>query len=139
MAWILALHVFGVIFWLGSLLVITSLLRLASDEVGVAKERVVAVARRLFNMGANAGAVITVILGIWLAALDPSVMRAGWMHVKLVLVLILILVHLLLARRIAGAERDPSALSRGQFAMIHGVVSLILLGILILVFVRPFA
>lgn len=139
MAWIIALHVFGVIFWLGSLMVVTSLLRMAASEEAAVKARFAAVAHRLFNMGANAGALITVIVGIWLVALEPGAMRAGWMHIKLALVVVLIAVHIWLARRIAAVEHDPSSLTGGQFAMIHGIVSLILAGILIVVFVRPFA
>lgn len=137
MAWVIVLHLFGVIFWLGSLLVISSLLGRAADSVTAGKSELLGAARRLFN-GAHAGALITIVCGIVLAAMEPAVMAQGWMHLKLGLVLLLIGADLLLWRRMAALEANPAALGRGQFAMLHGIISLLLLGILILVFVRPF-
>jgi protoporphyrinogen IX oxidase len=138
-AWILAFHVFGVILWLGSLLVLSSLLGLVAEEVGVAKERFLVAARRLFDISANGGALATIGFGIWLIFLDPSVLRQGWLHIKLLLVLVLIVLHARMYRRINALEAEPSLANRREFAMMHGIFSLILLAILLLVFLRPFS
>ncbi len=139
MAWILAFHVFGVILWLGSLLVLSSLLGLVADEVGVSKERFLVAARRLFDFSANGGAMAAIGFGIWLIFLDPGVLRQGWLHIKLLLVVIVIIVHARIYRRIGALEAEPSAANRREFAIIHGVLSALLLGILLLVFLRPFS
>jgi putative membrane protein len=137
--WILAFHVFGVILWLGSLLVLSSLLGLVAEEVGVSKERFLVAARRLFDVSANAGALVTIGFGIWLILLEPSVLRQGWLHIKLLLVVILIVMHARLFRRINALEAEPSGATRREFAMTHGIVSALLLAILLLVFLRPFS
>jgi putative membrane protein len=136
--WVIAFHLFGVIVWIGNLLVIASMLALATEEVGAARERLIAVSRRLFQVGCNIGALIAILFGIILILLDPSLLMRGWLHAKLALVLVLLYVHYRLHRRILNLESDPSGASAGEFKLIHGLVSLLLLAILALVILRPF-
>ena len=131
-------HLFGVIMWIGSLLVITSMLALVPDEVGAARERIIVAARRLLRVSSNVGAIVAVIFGLFLIALNPVVMRQGWMHTKLALVLVLLFFHIRLSRRVAALENDPGSATRREFSMLHGIVSLLLLLILVLVLVKPF-
>jgi putative membrane protein len=138
-AWILAFHVFSVILWMGSLLVLSSFLGLVADEVGVSKERFLVAANRLMIFSANGGALATIAFGIWLIVLDPIVLRQGWLHIKLALVFVIIVMHFRLYQRIKALQSEPSAASRAEFAMTHGILSLLLLGILLLVFLRPFS
>src|SRR5260370_31864817 len=56
LTWIVILHVFGVIMWVGSLLVITALMKLALDEVGAAREALIVAAKRLIAATANIAA-----------------------------------------------------------------------------------
>jgi putative membrane protein len=135
---VIVFHLFGVIMWIGSLLVITSMLALVPDEVGAARERIVVAARRLLRVSSNVGAIVAVIFGLFLIALNPTVMRQGWMHAKLALVLALLFFHFRLSRRVAALENDPSSATRREFSMLHGIVSLLLLLILVLVLVKPF-
>ena len=136
--WLLVFHLFGVIFWIGSLLLITSLLAMVSDEVGVAKERFIMVASTLFFGGCNIGGAVALIFGILLMMVDHGVLREGWFHVKLGLVFILLLVHLRLHRRIVALSDNPSSVTRVEFRVIHGVVSLVLLAILAMAIIKPF-
>jgi putative membrane protein len=138
LTWLVIFHVFGVIFWVGSLLLISSLMRLAPDEVGASREALIVAARRLFALSANVGAVVTIVFGIGLIISEPQVLRQGWLHVKLLFVLGMLGCHFWLYRRIVGIENDPGSAARGGFAMIHGVISLVLLVILGLVFFQPF-
>ena len=138
LTWLIIFHVFGVIFWVGSLLLISSLMRLAPDEVGAAREALIVAARRLFRLSANIGAVVTIVFGILLIVTEPSVLKHGWLHIKLLFVAGMLACHFWLYRRIIGLENEPGSASRGGFATIHGVVSLILLVILVLVFFQPF-
>ena len=138
MSVVIALHIFGVVFWLGSLLVIATLLGLVPEEVGVAKERFIVATRRLFDVGCNVGAAVTVGLGILLVLLEPEVLRHGWFHLKLLLVVIVLLLHVRLYRRIAALENEPASATRREFAILHGIVSLLLLAILVLAIAKPF-
>jgi protoporphyrinogen IX oxidase len=135
---VLVFHLFGVILWIGSLLVISSMMALVPDEVGAARERLIVIARRLFHVSSNIGAIVTVVFGIFLVLLNPRVMLHGWMHAKIALVLVLLFFHVKLYRRVIALENDPGSATRREFSIIHGIVSLILLLILVLVLVRPF-
>ncbi len=136
--WAIVFHLFGVVVWIGNLLVIASMLALVTEEVGTARERLVLVARRLFQIGCNLGALATVFFGIVLILLDPDVLTVGWLHVKLLLVLVLLYFHYRLYRRILNLESDPASASAGEFKMIHGLVSALLLAILALALIKPF-
>ncbi len=136
--WLLVFHLFGVIFWIGSLLLIASLLAMVSDEVGVAKERFIMIASTLFFGGCNIGGVVAIIFGALLMVAQPGLLRQGWLHVKLGLVFILLLVHLRLHRRIVALSDNPSSVTRVEFRVIHGVVSLLLLAILAMAVMKPF-
>lgn len=136
--WLLVFHLFGVIFWIGSLLLIASLLAMVDDEVGVAKERFIMVASSLFFGGCNIGGAVAIIFGILLMVEEPDLLRQGWLHVKLGLVFILLLVHLRLHRRIVALSDNPSSVTRVEFRVIHGVVSLLLLAILATAIMKPF-
>ena len=135
---VLALHIFGVIFWMGGLLMITSLLARVPEEVGLPKERFLGAARGLFESTINLGAAITIMLGLLLAILDPSVLRYGWFHTKLLLVAILLFYHVRFYRRIKFLENNPSQSSSREFRVIHGMVSALLIAILVLTVLKPF-
>ncbi len=65
-------------------------------------------------------------------------LTVGWLHVKLLLVLVLLYFHYRLYRRILNLESDPASASAGEFKMIHGLVSALLLAILALALIKPF-
>ena len=136
--WLLVFHLFGVIFWIGSLLLIASLLAMVDDEVGVARERFILVASTLFYGGCNIGGAVAILFGALLLVKEPELLRQGWLHVKLGLVFILLLVHLRLHRRIVALSDNPSSVTRVEFRVIHGVVSLLLLAILAMAVMKPF-
>jgi protoporphyrinogen IX oxidase len=135
---VIALHVFGVVTWVGGLLTLASLLARVPEEVGVAKERIIVATRRL-AFGIHIGAAITIVLGIGLIFMEPGVIKQGWLHIKLLLVVILLYFHYRFFSRATALENDPASAARGEFMMIHGVVSLILIGILLLVMLKPFS
>jgi len=135
---LLALHIFGVIFWMGGLLMITSLLARVPEEVGLPKERFLGAARGLFESTINLGAAITIILGLLLILMDPSVLRHGWISAKLLLVAILLFYHVRFYRRIKFLENNPSQSTSREFRVIHGMVSALLIAILVLTVLQPF-
>ena len=135
---VLTLHIFGVIFWMGGLLMIASLLARVPEEVGLPKERFLGAARQLFEVGTNVGAAVTIGLGILLVLLRPEVLREGWLHAKLLLIAILLFYHVRFYRRILFLEDNPSQSSQREFRVVHGAVSLLLFAILVLAVIKPF-
>jgi putative membrane protein len=136
--WFIVFHLFGVIFWLGGLLIVSSILAAAAQEAGAAQAAMLKLTRRLFNSACNAGAAITIVFGLLLLMSEPEVMRHGWMHVKLALVGVLIVLHVWMMRRARRIGSGPDAPARGEFLAMHGLVSLMLLAILLLVIIQPF-
>jgi len=135
---ILVLHIFAVIFWMGGLLMIASLLARVPDEVGLPKERFLGTARGLFEQGTNLGAALTIILGMFLVAINPTVLRRGWFLAKLLMIAVLLFYHVRFYRRIMFLENNPSHSSQREFRVIHGMVSLLLIAILVLAVMKPF-
>ena len=95
-------------------------------------------ARRLLRVSANTGAVVAIVFGILAIAAEPGVLARGWLHLKLLLVLLMLIVQFRLYQRARALEEAPLDATRREFAIIHGLISLLLLGTLILVFVKPF-
>ena len=135
---ILVLHIFAVIYWMGGLLMIASLLARVPDEVGLPKERFLGTARGLFEQGTNLGAAITIILGLFLIMTDMTVLRRGWFLAKLLMVSVLLFYHMRFYRRIMFLENNPSHSSQREFRVIHGLVSALLIAILVLAVMKPF-
>jgi len=109
-----------------------------ADEVGAAREALIVAARRLLGVGATIGAAVTILFGIGAIMTEPIVLTEGWLHAKLLLVLIMLGCHFRLYRRVVALESAPGSATRREFSILHGVVSLLLLLILALVLIRPF-
>lgn len=124
--------------WIGSLLVITTLMKLASDEVGAGREALIVAAKRLIATTTNIGALAAIVFGVAAIFVEPQILTHGWLHVKLLFVLGMIACHVRLYRRATALESEPSSATRREFAMLHGIVSALLLVILLMVFLRPF-
>jgi protoporphyrinogen IX oxidase len=137
LGWALVFHIFGVVSWLGSLLVVSAILAKVPMEVGVAKERFIVTARQLLKIGGNIGAALTVAFGTVLIVLKPELLRHGWLYVKLLLVLVLLLVHGRLYHRIVALENDPGSATEREFKITHLLVAALLLAILILAVMKP--
>ena len=108
------------------------------EEVGVAKERIIVMARRLLMVSANSGGAVAIVFGILALLLEPELLTRGWLHVKLLFVLLMLVVQFYMYRRIRTLEEAPLSATRREFSIIHGLVSVLLLGALAMVFVRPF-
>jgi len=74
----------------------------------VAKERVIVLARRLLLVSANSGAAVTIILGIMVIVAESWVLARGWLHLKLLRVLLMLMIQLRLYQRIRALRRGPA-------------------------------
>jgi putative membrane protein len=136
----LVFHIFGVVFWVGGLLIVTQVLaahtREQSPDARKALERLES---KLLNGVAHPGAAITLIAGVAVVMIDPTFMQQTWLHAKLSLVAILIGLDFLIYWRTRGFHRGEVDMKRKECMILHGVISLVFLGILILVMVKPFS
>ena len=87
-AWLLVLHLPAMVLWVGSLLVVTSVLAAHCREAGVeARNALARLENKIFRRMVHPGAALMVITGVLLVLAEPQVyMRAPWLHAKLLLV-----------------------------------------------------
>jgi putative membrane protein len=138
MLWVKAIHIVFVVSWFASLLYLPRLFVYhceVSDEAGHA--RFATMERKLYGMGLIA-MIGTWVFGLWLLWLEPSFLHAGWLHAKLGLVLLLSGYQGWLksgVRRFAARQNRYSA---RFWRIANEVPALFLVGIVILVVVKPF-
>lgn len=138
-AWTLVFHIIGLVFWVGSLLGVTHVLALHTGEPSPeARAALGRLEMKLLKGLAHPGAAIMVITGILLVSQDTHALRAHWLHLKLILVVVMIALDLRIYSRAKAFNAGTIEMRRGECMALHGVVALILMGILILVLVKPF-
>jgi putative membrane protein len=137
-AWTLVFHIIGLVFWLGSLLVVTQILAIHTEETSPETRATLSrLESKLLNGLAHPGAAIMVITGFILVSLDPNYLREHWLHAKLLLVVVMIALDLRLTFRARAFQEGNIELSRRECVVLHGAISLVFLAILILVLIKP--
>ncbi len=138
-AWTLVFHIMGLVFWMGSLLAVSHILAVHTEEPSPeARATLSRVELKLFKGLAHPGAALMVITGSLLIAQDPHYLREHWLHAKLLLVVILIVLDLRLYFRTVAFQAGKVELRRGECMALHGAIALVFTGILILVLLKPF-
>ena len=139
MAYSLAVHIIGVVFWLGGLLVLTRLLKMSVAEGALpdgARTSVAQMIKRGYFGFVISGAVLSLGSGIYqiLERGFGFYMAQGWFHGKLTLVIILLVVTIVFGAQVKGAAAGRSV-KPGLVGMLHGVTSasLVLIAFLTLV------
>jgi putative membrane protein len=137
--WIKALHVIAVIAWMAGMLYLPRLFVYHCEaEIGSKQSETFKVMeRRLLRAIINPAMVVTWGAGLWLA-LESGHYRSGWMQAKFVLVLILSGVHGLFVRWTREFAEDRNTRSSKFYRVINEIPTLLMIGIVILVIVKPF-
>jgi len=141
MEWVTALHVISVIAWMAGLLYLPRLFVYHADaEVGSDKSETFKVMeRRLFRAITTPAMISSWIFGLWLVIGFQAVSFSwGWVWLKAVLVIALSGFHGLLARHLRDFAHDRNTRPGRYFRMINEVPTLMMIGIVIAVIVRPF-
>ena len=137
--WTLVFHLIGLVFWLGSLLAVTHVLAVYSEEPSAeARAALGRLEMKLLNGFAHPGAALMVLTGIILVGENPHDLREHWFQAKLLLVALLIVLDLRVYFRSKAFHAGRIELQRGECMALHGVISLVFFGILILVLLKPF-
>jgi len=124
---------------LGGLLIVTQVLAAHTKEQSPeARKALERLELKLLKGLAHPGAAVTVIAGIIVVVIEPAYMYQTWLHAKLTLVAILIGLDFLIYWRTRGFHAGVVDLKRKECMMLHGAVSLVFLGILIMVMIKPF-
>jgi protoporphyrinogen IX oxidase len=138
-AWALLFHIVGFVFWIGGLLFATQVLAMHTQETSPAVgEALTRLERKVMKGIAHPGAAITVLAGILVVYLQPDYMYQHWLHAKLFLVAILIGLDLIFTFRARAFQAGKLQLKRSECKILHGAISLVFLGILVMVMIKPF-
>jgi putative membrane protein len=138
-AWTLVFHIVGLVFWLGSLLVVTQTLAIHAEETNPETRVTLSLLESKLLRGlAHPGAAIVVVTGFILLGHFPDYLHQHWLHAKLSLVVILAALDLRLTFRLKAFQEGKIELSRRECMVFHGAISLVFLLILVMVLVRPF-
>ncbi len=139
MLWVKALHVISVIAWMAALLYLPRLFVYHADaDPGSDKaETFKVMERRLLKAIATPAMLASWIFGLWAAAL-LSAWADGWFIAKLALVIGLSAFHMMLAKHVRVFAADGNARPARYFRVMNEVPTVIMIGAVILVIVKPF-
>lgn len=140
MAWIEAFHIMSVITWFAGIFYLPRLFVYhAMSEDQISKDRFVIMERKLFNGIMTPSAIATVLLGTWLISTAPDFyLRQGWLHAKLMLVVLLIIYHISCWWFLVRFRENRNTHSHVFFRFYNEAPVLLLIAIVILVVVKPF-
>ena len=140
MLWIKALHIVFIVSWFAGLFYLPRILvNLAQETEPVATQRLLLMARKLYRFMLPL-AIGTIIFGVWLW-LGYGIGKGpgnGWLHAKLLLVILLIGYHHASGSMLKKFELGTNKRSHVWFRYFNEVPVVLLLAIVILVVVKPF-
>lgn len=138
MLWLKTLHIVMVTSWFAGLFYLPRIyVNLAQETDSQAQERLLGMAGRLYRFMTPL-AVLAVILGLWLFLGYGLGSGQGWMHAKLLFVVILIAYHLQCGRMLRTFRAHANTRSHRYYRWFNEIPVILLLLITALVVVRPF-
>jgi putative membrane protein len=136
--WVKALHIIFMVTWFAGLFYLPRLFvyhAMSQDAVSI--ERFKLMERKLFWGIMTPGGLVTIVLGIWLIALNPTLLQLGWMHAKLGLALLLIAYHLWCGVLLFRFRDDRNTRSHVWYRWFNEVPVLFLVAMVVLAVVEP--
>jgi protoporphyrinogen IX oxidase len=137
--WLKAAHVITIIAWMAGMLYLPRLFvyhsQVAPDSPQSATFKVME--RRLLKAIINPAMIAAWILGLWLAW-DTGLFRQGWLHAKLVLVIAMSGLHGHFSAAVRAFAEDRNTRSARYWRIMNEVPTILMIGIVILVIVKPF-
>ncbi|MFG1214052.1 protoporphyrinogen oxidase HemJ [Xanthobacter flavus] len=137
--WIKALHVIAVIAWMAGMLYLPRLMvyHCAAEVGSVQSETFKVMERRLLKAIINPAMIVTWLAGLWLVY-EGGWYKAGWFHAKFALVLAMSAMHGFLVRWVREFAEDRNNRPARFYRVANEVPTLLMIGIVILVVVKPF-
>ena len=135
--WIKALHVMSVIAWMAGMLYLPRLFVYHASATGETSQTFKVMERRLLKAIMNPAMIATWLTGLYLAYAE-GFYRDGWLHAKLALVVLMSGVHGLLSARVRTFAEDRNRSSGRFYRVLNEVPTVLMIGIVILVIVKPF-
>lgn len=137
MLWIKSLHIIFMVTWFAGLFYLPRLFVYhAMSDDKISRERFKIMERKLFFGIMTPGAVLTLIFGTWLWL--GYNFGGGWLHAKLLLVVILVIYHIWCGKLVRDFRDDNNRHGHVFYRWFNEFPVLILIASVILVVVKPF-
>jgi protoporphyrinogen IX oxidase len=137
--WIKAFHVIAVIAWMAGMLYLPRLFVYHCDapKGSIQSDTFKIMERRLLKAIINPAMIVTWVLGLILVW-QGGWYASGWLHAKVLLVLILSGVHGFLSRMVKDFAADRNTRPAKFYRLMNEIPTVLMIGIVILVIVKPF-
>jgi putative membrane protein len=137
--WLKAIHVIAIVAWMAGMLYLPRLFVYHAQSVPKSdqSETFKIMERRLLRAIMTPSMIIVWITGLWLAVWSEAY-RFGWLHTKILLVLAMSGIHGYLSVCTKNFAADRNQKDGKFFRILNEVPTLLLIGIIILVVVKPF-
>jgi len=139
MLWVLSFHIIFVVAWFAGLFYLPRLFvyhATSSDEISI--ERFKVMERKLFYAIMTPAGILATIFGLIVMSFRwHFYLQQGWMHAKLMLVLLLWIYHIYCGKLLKDFKHDRNRFSSIFFRYFNEIPSLLLMAIVILVVVKP--
>jgi putative membrane protein len=137
--WIKALHVIAVMSWMAALLYMPRLFIYHTDAAPGSEqsETFKMMEQRLLKVIMNPAMMISWGLGLYLAW-SVYGFQGGWLHAKLLFVVMLTVVHVRFSRAVRAFQRDENRRTARYWRLMNEAPTLLMILIVIMVVVKPF-
>ncbi|SMF62574.1 putative membrane protein [Azospirillum oryzae] len=138
--WIKALHVISIIAWMAGLLYLPRLFvyHCEAPAGSETSETLKVMERRLLRAIMNPAMIAAYVFGITMIVLTPEWLKQGWLHAKILFVLLLTASHMMMARWRRDFAEDRNTRPQRFYRIANEVPTLLMIGIVIFVIVKPF-
>lgn len=137
--WIKALHVIAIISWMAAMLYLPRLFVYhASVAAGSETSELFKVMEhRLLRLIMNPAMIVAWITGLWMAW-DMFDFKGGWLHTKLLLVVLMSAAHGILSKSVRRFAADENTKSSKYWRIFNEIPTVLMILIVIMVIVKPF-
>ncbi|KAB2673047.1 putative membrane protein [Ochrobactrum sp. RC6B] len=137
--WVKSLHVIAVIAWMAGMLYLPRLFvyHTAAKPGSETSETFKVMEKRLLRFIINPAMIVTWIAGLWMAW-EIYGFQGGWLHAKLLLVVLMSGLHGYLSKSTRLFAEDRNMRSAKHWRIINEVPTVLMILIVILVIVKPF-
>lgn len=137
--WFKAFHLIGVVVWFAGLFYLVRLFVYHAeaserDEPAqtILKAQYEIMEKRLYHIITMPGMVVTVAMAIGLISTEPEILKSGWLHIKLALVILLMGYHFFCGRIMKRLANDECNWTGQQFRALNEAPTILLVTIVLL-------
>lgn len=137
--WIKSIHVIAVLAWMAGMLYLPRLFVYHSTATKGSElsETFKVMERRLLRFIINPAMIVTWIAGLWMAWAAFG-FKGGWLHAKILLVVLLSGLHGYLSKNVRVFANDQNTKSAKHWRIVNEVPTVLMIAIVVLVIVKPF-